>query len=290
MKKILILCIISISVFSAHGQLSVIKLQSSALVENALDGSVVVVRQSYRVKDKKTGKPYGQNGRAYFGHTYSIGVKTSSGLILTDAALKPWLHDPAYKKVMDAYDPVVSLTEIRVVRNNENPDYVQCPLRIHGTQPDGLWIADTDSTSSSDMEIDVTSGKKEGWIIWYVAKQDLEQSPLSNISLQISNKVYDVKFGEDQDVDNPIGGNKIIGGLYVCPYYSGGGHINFRLVGMMVRDDNKWKLHTPFVDMNIDQPLSASEDDVDNPSDESEDELNLTPIDDSKKKSKKYRH
>lgn len=250
------------------------------IAENAIQGSVVIVKQSYQVKNRDNGKTYGQNGRSDFGHNYSLGIKTEAGLVLTDGALKPWLYDDAYKRVEDKYEPIISLTEIREIEVTERSKFTQCPLRIGRQQPEGMWIADIDYIPSNAMEIDAQDGEKDGSLIWFVTKNNLDNTPNASISVQVVNKKIDVKGG-DIDVDVPSEGNLVLGGIYVCPSFLGGGHVAYKLVGVMVNVDGVWLLRTPFIGMTF--QTNQQKKDQGLLENKSVEEVELTPIGENKK-------
>lgn len=283
MKKIICIIVVFLGAINLNAQIYV-KSTGQTLAENAVEGSFVIVKQSYQVKDKKTGKTFGQNGRADFGHSYSLGVMTNMGLVITNDALKPWITDGSFKKIENSYDPVISFTEVRPIEGKEIMPYNQCPLHIGSSQPEGLWIADIGKVNPNAMEIDGEKGKKNGWIIWLTAKQSLENNPDAVLLTQALNKEIDINGNEDVEIEAPNGNDFVLGGAYVCPYYTGGGHVSFRLVGMILKDDNKWKLHAPFDGLVTDRPSKSDGQSAE--SSKSEEEINLTPIGQEKKKTK----
>ena len=267
-----------------------VSVSSDSMVTRAIQGSVVIVRQSYQVKNQKTGKVYGRNGRKDFGHFYSIGVKTEAGLVLTDGALKPWLYDTAFKKLGEDYEAVISLTEVREVNNSK---FNQCPLQMGRQQPEGLWVANAGDVASNSMEIDQEEGKKDGWLIWFVTKKDLDTKADTKISTQSVNKKIEVNNGSySLDVDVPVSNDLVLGGIYVCPVYLGGGHVAYRLVGVTVKEGMQWKLHTPFMEYFFEKSSACQQHQQDEPiaveeEQEQEQEVELTPINQDKKKKKK---
>ena len=278
----------------SFAQLSIGKSAGQEITEKAICGSAVIIKQSYQVKHKKNGKVFGRDGRKEFGCSYSIGVKSDAGLILTDIALKPWLDDNAFKKVEDSYEPLISLTEIREIRNGEKTKFAQCPLQLGREQPIGMWIAKAGDVAPNAMEIDIEEGKKDGWLIWFTVKGDLEKDPSAIVSLQSINKSIEVNGG-DIDIDAPADEKAVLGGIYVCPFYFGGGHVAYRLVGMVVKEDKQWKLRTPFIGYTYEKTATSqtsSQEEVnvgDEVKEEQQEEKNveLTPIAEDKQKKKK---
>lgn len=264
-------------------------------VEQAIQDCVVLLKQSYQVKNKKTGNIYGRGGREDFGHIYSIGVKTDAGLVITEEALSPWLFDNAFKKVEQDYSPFISLTEVRDIEKDKNVSFSQCPLQMGRNQPIGIWIANLQATSENSMEINVEEGYKDGWLIWFMASKDLDTDPESEIMMQVNSLKHDVSSdATDIDIEAPTKGNSILGGVYVSPTYLGGGHVAYRLVGMAIKEDKQWKLRTPFAGFSYKKVSKTependvtSETDEGGVSEEQDVELTLIDKDNKSKKSKK---
>lgn len=292
-KRLVLTLIVVLGIcVDSYSQLVIGKSAGQIITEKAVCRSVIVIKQSYQVKNKKNGKVYGRNGRSEFGHFYSLGVKTEAGLVLTEGALKPWMYDTAYKKVEENYEPVVSLTEIRDIEVEGNVKFKQLPLKIDRNQPEGVWIANSDSIVPYAMELDNAVGSKDGWLIWYVAQKDLDTTPEGKVVVKTISKKVDISGnGEDMDIESPDGGNNILGAIYVCPTYLGGGHIAYKLCGVAIKNDSQWKLRIPFVNYTFEK---TSKEKVVEPaipqtevSDETEQEdVELTPIEKGKKRKK----
>ena len=289
MKKFIIIISFSLTCILTEAQVFV-KSTGQIITENAIIGSPVILKQSYQVKNKKTGKVYGRDGRKDFGHYYSIGVKTATGLVLTDAALKPWLYDSAFKKVEQDYDPVISLTEVLEIGNKERQEFYQCPLQMGRQQPEGMWIANENAADPNAMEIDKEAGSKDGWLLWFVSKKSLDDVSEFSIDIQSISKKIEVNNGNgDMEVEAPNENDLILGGIYVCPAFLGGGHIAYRLVGLTFKDDKQWKLRTPFVGYSFDkQQVEESQQEVptETAEEEPEDDVMLTPVESGKSKKK----
>ena len=297
MKKTYFIVLISLFVSTiAWAQLSIGKSAGQIITENAVSGSVVVVKQSYQVKNKKNGKVYGRHGGKEFGQHFSIGVKTENGLVITNAAMTPWAEDDAYKKIEKDYDAFISLTEIREIGKEGKPTYTQCPLEVDSNQPQGLWLAQTKDCKENLLEIDYENGEKEGWIMWYAIKKAPNIDPNSPINIQsITKKVELIGSVTTMDVEALSTGDIVLGGIYVCPTYLGGGHVTYKLVGILVLENGKWLLNAPFAGFS---PVKKSKDnnEKDKPSEEQEiindekqeekENVELTPIDQDKKKKK----
>ena len=140
MKRVLLFFVLSFFSMCVFAQLSIRKPSGQVMVEKSIDGTIVLVKQSYQVKNIKTGKIYGRSGRKDFGHSFSIAIKSEHGFLLTEKGLKPWLYDESFKKVENDYEPVISMTEIREISTESK--FIQCPMKIQSQQPaEGIWIA-----------------------------------------------------------------------------------------------------------------------------------------------------
>lgn len=266
------------------------------ITNKAIKGSVVVVRQSYQVKNKKSGKVFGRNGKKMFGQDYSIGVKTEAGLVLTDAALKPWEDDSAFKKVEKEYDPVISLTEIRDIESDGQVNFTQSPLNFDSNQPQGLWVAQFGTPDTNAMEIDVEEGSKGGWLIWYTADKPLTGTADDSFSIQaVGKKITFTADVTEVDIEPPVSAHTILGAIYISPSYPGGGHVTYRLVGMAVKNGSQWKLRTPFVSFtfeksSLSQPIGQHNQQTEEQQiggiQQEDVDVELTPIAQDKKKKK----
>ena len=292
-KRLVLTLIVVLGIcVDSYSQLVIGKSAGQIITEKAVCGSVIVIKQSYQVKNKKNGKVYGRNGRSEFGHFYSLGVKTEAGLVLTEGALKPWMYDTAYKKVEENYEPVISLTEVRDIEGDGKVKFRQLPLKIDRNQPEGVWIANNDSIVPYAMELDNAAGSKDGWLIWYVAQKDLDTAPEGKVVLNTISKKVDISSnGEEIDIESPDGGNNILGAIYVCPVYLGGGHIAYKLGGVAIKNESQWKLRIPFINYTPEKTSKENAVEQNDPqtevSDEKEQEdVELTPIEKGKKRKK----
>lgn len=293
MKKSVFLFVFMIFGTIANAQLVIGKSSGQVILEKAIYSSMIVVKQSYQVKHLKTGKIYGRSGRKEFGHSFSIAVKSEAGFILTEEGLKPWLYDESFKKVENDYEPVISMTEIRGI--NTDSKFMQCPMKIKGQQPaEGIWIANiVDSLNDNKLEIDNEDGLKDGWLIWFYSPKDSKADELGAVSLQSFNKKIDIRKGISIDIDEPTNKNQVLGGIYVCPYFIGGGHVVYKLVGMAMKIENKWKLQIPFVGISHENSSvepdekPQEEPNVEEPAQEKDDQdIDLTPVEQPKDKKK----
>lgn len=288
MKRIVII-LLSMMALLQSGAQKIVKSTGQKITESAILGSCVVVKQSYQIKNKKTGIVYGRNGRDEFGKSYSIGVKTDAGLVLIEKAIKPWLYDVDFKKVKDDYDPLIFLTEVGEIVSDAKVSYSACPISIGHQQPNGAWVANVSVNSPNILGIDTELGQKDGWLVWYTA-DNINSNDSTALSVQsVNRKIEANEEGVDIDVEAPIGAGTPVGGIYVCPFYEGNGRVVYKLTGIIIQNDNKWVLRTPFVGYfyekssseNTESPQVKSKDGAV----QDTDSLDLTPIQDDSEKS-----
>lgn len=269
-------------------------LNKQSIVEKALDGSIVVLNQYYQVKNKKTGKVYGRGGRTEFGNQYFVGVKTKYGIVISNEAISPWLLDNDYSKIASEYDPVVSLSEIRVISQKEKTDFSKYPLHMSQHHPVGIWIANDSDSNDTLVDIDTEGSIKEGNLIWLISQNKLDADKKATITIQSVSKSFCVNPDSVEfEIDSPINDGHILGGIFVCPHFIGGGRIIYKLVGMIVKDNDKWKLRTPFIGYSfekndvVQQETSKDESQVEEPAQEKDDQdIDLTPVEQPKDKKK----
>ena len=78
MKRTVIILLAMMALLPLSAQ-KIVKSTGQKITESAIQGSCVVVRQSYQIKNKKTGIVYGRNGRDEFGKSYrSVVIGTSA--------------------------------------------------------------------------------------------------------------------------------------------------------------------------------------------------------------------
>ena len=219
-----------------------------SIASKATFTSVAIIKQSYQIKDKKKGQVFGRDGRNDFGHSYSLAIKTEAGLILTDIALQPWLYDEDFKKVEKDYEPIISLTEMRNIHSDGNVKFKQTPLKIGQEQPNGIWLATTEDPFENSLAIDAEDGQKDGCIIWFCVNQNIDKNPNAKVFLKTSQIKMDVKESRNYStVGPPAGQELVLGGIFVRPVFLGSGQVIYKLVGVATKDENDWRLCTPFV-------------------------------------------
>ena len=250
MKKTFFLALALLMSLSVRAQFNVADLFSSSnqqLVELAVRGGVFVIVQQYQLKDTVSGEYFGRGGRQEFGTTLSLGVKVRGGYIYTDIAERPWEHDGNFGRYRQTHRPVIYKTEMRELTDSIPTERTGYYKRETLTLVDDLLYAACDSISFAEegFLIDHSPlGVKEGWVVWLTStKGGPEASVADTISYVIHRKTIELQAGANAyDIESPTTEQQVWGGLMVCPEQSVVGQLTFRLVGVMIKSNEAWKL------------------------------------------------
>lgn len=280
-KLVFLLMILPVQLF-AQFEIGMFSTPSQLMVENAVKSSFFLSKQSYQLRDKKSGELFGVNGKKEFSAQYAIGVKVRGGIILGDRMLQPWLYDSKFGKYKEGYEPVPYQATYTALEDEVSYKELEYDSEAQKGIIDKLiYRYPSDVFAGEGLAADSTAGIKNGWIIWVTAKEtDWEKTAAVNYvtyqkDLNVSKE--DTSFG----IEKPKGNLKLLGGLYVVPFYTGIGTIEFKLCGIIVQDtETTWKVCCPFV-VNPENEVK--------PADKQAVESELTPIgkDKTDKKNKK---
>ena len=292
MKRFLFLMIMMLLNDICFAQFSFMKSVGQEYAETVAKSGLFISKQSFRISNKKSGKVFGYNGKTYFGIQYSIGIKVKEGIILTDKVVRPWEYDNNFNQYKDEYNPILYKSEFSSIE-----DEIAFDSLFYNAEESKVLIEDeaykfpSATFRGKGLSIDNTKGEKDGWVVW-VMTDDAEISKSSNIYLTAYSKTVNVSSkSEPIDLDTPSTNDEILGGLYIVPYFTEIGIIEFRISGILIGNDSKWRIYTPFIGMGTntnsekpekETPQSVSEED-------NKASTGLTPVDEkpSKKKSKK---
>ena len=280
MKKLVFLLVILPVQLFAQFEIGMFSTPSQLMVENAVKSSFFLSKQSYQLRDKKSGELFGANGKKEFSAQYAIGIKVCDGILLGDRMLRPWLYDSKFGRYKDGYEPVPYQTTYTALE--EKIDYKELkydPEAREGVVDKQIYRYPSDVFAGKGLAVDSTAGTKDGWIIWVTAREtDWEKTAAVNfVTYQ---KTLDIsKDNTSFGIEKPKGNKPLLGGLYVVPFYPGIGTVEFRLCGLIVQDtESTWKVCCPFVGASKSEVKSA---------DEQEGESELTPITKETKKNRK---
>lgn len=253
MKKLLLLFILSFVSIISYGQIDINKAfealkkakTETSIVESSLLPELSIIRQQYILS--RDGKTYGKNNKPYYGESFSLGVKISNGMIVSNKVVEPWENDADYKRLNSSnqYKPELFGT---FQRNLDNTDYQEIDLEfgtdyIHSIDSKKSIYVHEEKKGNFGLSIDYTPGEKTGYMVWVYTDTDLQDSTMF---VNIKQSPMRLIASEDSayvslDV---VDAGKILGGLYVVPKYEKGGRILLQIVGIatIVGDENRWSL------------------------------------------------
>lgn len=271
--------LLSFFVFVAdvQAQLVVHKPMAVQWTENMVSPALFLFRQSFQVADNKTGDLYGLNNQDEFGAEVSIGIKVKDGFVLTDKAIHPWAYNSKFDEYKEKYKPVPYLSLYSEIETGVKYDSINKIYPICEEQKvKESYLVHSDLFKGKGLSIDNSEGSKDGWIVFVCANKEADLNKISEVSIVCYNKPVDVIKGKKIDVETP-NNMKIIGGVYVFPCKLDIGVMTFKLCGLLLENEGKWRLAFPFVGKEI-QPQTKKQEAVKNKNIAKGD--TLTPVED----------
>lgn len=218
--------------------------QGINMAKEALSPDLYLIRQQYRLERK--GKTYGKSHKPYYGETYSLGIKVSGGMYVTNAAIEPWKGDADYERVNadGKYKPEHFWTYQRQVNDSVYKavelDYGTSYISAVNADK-SLWLHQ-DLQSDFGLAVDNSLGEKKGYMLWAYSNTDVQDSAMA---VELRQSVFKTLVKADSTLVpmSPTNESKLIGGLFVVPKYEKGGVIKMMLAGIAVKSDTlKWAL------------------------------------------------
>ena len=289
MKRFFFILSLVVLTIDMQAQLAVRKSTAAQWTEGAVISSLFQTKQSFCIKDNKTGELYGLNNKEVFGTEISLAVKVKGGYVITDKAISPWAYNAKFATYRDSYTPVMVASEYAELGSDAKFDTLDITQsKMKEVQKSSLYVVKSDYFSSKGLTIDDTEGNKKGWIVWVCADKNADMT--KGINPELICYSYDIESSESDAVkmDAPNGKN-VLGGIYVLPIFREMGQIEFRLCGLLCEKDGQWKVVFPFVGWKYENE-SKTIDGKEKVKTTSHD--SLTPVDDvypanSKKRNKK---
>lgn len=214
------------------------------MTKEALLPDLYLIRQQYRLERK--GKTYGKSHKPYYGETYSLGIKVSGGMYVTNSVIEPWKGDADYERVNadGKYKPEYFWTYQRHL-NDSVYKAVELDFGtsyISAVNADkSLWLHQ-DLQSDFGLSVDNTLGEKKGYMLWAYSKTEAQDSAMV-VELRQSVFKTVVKVDSTLVPMSPNDNGKLIGGLFVVPKYEKSGVVKMLLAGIAVKSETaKWSL------------------------------------------------
>lgn len=215
------------------------------IVSDAVMNELCIVRQQYRLA--RDGKTYGKNNKPYYGETYSLGIKVSNGMIISNSVLEPWKDDPDFNRLNSSnqYKPELFWSYQRELKdtNFKEVDFEFGTDYIHPLDTGKQLFIHDEKKGDFGLSIDNTPGEKVGYMIWVYTNTNLQDSAMVVSIKQTSMKIVASEDSAKISLDENDS-EKILGGFYVAPKYERGGRIQLQLIGVAVPSNNgqKWEL------------------------------------------------
>lgn len=218
--------------------------QEMPIIKEVLSSDLYLIRQQYRLERK--GKTYGKSHKPYYGETYSLGIKVSGGMYVTNSAIEPWKGDTDYERVNadGKYKPEYFWTYQRHL-NDSVYKAVELDFGtsyISAVNADkSLWLHQ-DLQSDFGLAVDNSLGEKKGYMLWAYSNTDIQDSAMV---VELRQSVFKTVVKADSTLVpmSPNNDGKLIGGLFVVPKYEKGGVVKMLLAGVAVKSEAaKWSL------------------------------------------------
>lgn len=228
--------------------------------------AVVDVTRSYVVREKATGDSFTREGEDCFNKITSMAIRVKGGLLVTKAAVSPWLYDRDFNEYSEDYDGVAQALSFVMDGKPFVIDNVS-PERLTPGSGEIYFIATQEDADG--LTISHPSGDIDGWAILFPVEKYYENSTTS-----LKKKLSIMPRTETYEMTRPRGIEKIKGGLYVEVIYSSIGTLEFRICGVIVEAGENLSIVVLPTDKTTSRMTPSK---------------GLAPIDkdDSKKKSKK---
>ena len=242
MKSLTATLALSFITLTGFAQIS-FQTNNQQIIEDAVAGGLLIVRQEYQLEDTVSMKRYTWNNRPEFGSTLSFCVLAENGYVISNSGLKPWMHDPKFDKYKDsAYRPVLTDTWYKSAasRDFRKADCVATDDTVHLSDSSLVYVKDT--LFGQGFAIDTMPGTKDGWIVWLTSKDEESIGSDSLMLITYRHKLTVLADRDIYEIPAPTSSRYVIGGVYVEPGYTGIGKIEFRLAGIIVKNGEKWQM------------------------------------------------
>lgn len=244
-KLLLILMFVPLAVM---GQ--IFKSANQQFVENAVKGSMFVIRLAYQLEDSVSGQRFGRYGSNVFGTSAALAVRTRDGVIFDSEALRPWSQDENFIKYQHTHIPVLShISKIELgdsVWNKLNP-----ALDSVDTLNSRLYTLCDSLNASDGFMMKQYDRPTEGWLVW-LSNDSVIGKYGGRCEPDITTYKKTIEFAQDSvnyRVEQPHTNKQVWGGIFIVPEQIGIGVIQFNLAGIVLKaaESEGWELFMPAV-------------------------------------------
>ncbi len=244
MKKFFILALNILLPMGLSAQL-LLPSSNQQMIEQAVQDGLLFVRQEYQLEDTVTHKRYTWDNNPYFGSGLSFCVLTEDGYVTTESMFAPWQMDPNYEQYRESiYCPVLTDTYCRAVGDSTWRKVGSIDPQSEFPLAESVWyeVADT-SFGGEGFMVDVSSGKKDGWLVWLTADDEETSLDEAKLSLTVYKSELNFRDGvELYSVKVLTTTEHILGGIYVEPHYTSIGVVKFAIAGLIVNVEGLWSV------------------------------------------------
>lgn len=217
----------------------------SSIIEDAIGDALMLVTQSYQIKDKE-GEYYGRGNKDEFGETIGICVKIKGGYLVSRATVEPWYNDAHFTKYAADYQPVLFLTNFISLKNDTIPDRTfrkSTPSNVSDSL--AFMVSDSERFGGIGLATDKPANGK-GWYAWLMRNS---KTGAMEITIERSDKI--ILPGTVINVTPPFTILRLqnkstdlvpVGGALIYPQTKELGLVEFVLSGIIVNDGKSWSL------------------------------------------------
>lgn len=266
MKKIafvILTAALAISALAQDFRSLALSLPRNVLVSSGVDGGVFMMSHSYQLKDTVSAQLFGRYGNTEFGGTFGPAIKVQGGYVVHESVIEPWKYDENYTRYRDNYVPVTYKVGCREFAENGQTVAIEGQIPEHQMLGASKYCIVKDSSlfEGKGFTVDVATGKKEGWCVWYTTPTVVESiDSLGKVTVLTTMKELTVSADQSRyEVEVPHTDANILGGIFVVPKQTAIGELSFLLAGIMVKGEEGWVIETPFLAFNPGDELSPVE-------------------------------
>lgn len=215
----------------------------------AKDGAFIL-SQSYQLEDS-VGKFFGLSGNKEFGSESSIAFKVRDGYLLYDVARVPWDYNPRYAKLKKRYNPVLFPSQFSEIGGEARYDSIYYDNKTISTiYPNQIYGMKADTFFNDGFSVGHSIGETEGYLIWFQIPEDVDLNSSANIG--VTSIKHNLEVSEDRSkeytIPMPTLNGTILGGIYLVPKITSVGRVDFTMEGIIINENDEWKLICPFTD------------------------------------------
>lgn len=239
MKKILVAVICMVSVI-AGSSASVNNNDLETILNSAIKGTIVVVRQDYQLVDEDEDEIKNALDKEYWGRGYSLGLRVGDhSFLVSGEAMRPWSRENFSKN--DSFQPVISHTSVRDI---EAPEFE--PLDFNSDEATEVCesrLYTVEGSEEPGLSLCGLTGLLKGYAVWATPTKPIKEgddNQMFKIDLvPMSFRLTDSKSLNDiPEVPNA----NTFGGFFLVPLVIRPGMVDFCVVGQFQKVGGIWKL------------------------------------------------